>query len=73
MVPTAGGQLDGPVRFVVRSEVLGIGETSVELDGTAIRRAAEDVVVLWPWEPPPEREAPHPAPPDVPPDSWFAG
>jgi len=63
---------EGPLRFVVRSDLLGIGETSVELDGAAIRRAAEGVVVLWPWEPPPRHEPPTSPPPDVPPDSWFA-
>jgi hypothetical protein len=65
---------EGPLRFVVRSPELGIDETSVVLDGTAIRRAADDVLVLWPWAPPPE-DADHraPEPPDLPPDSWFAG
>ena len=62
---------EGPLRVVVRCPELGIGETSVELDGTAIRRAAEHVVELWPWEPePPHREPP--PPPDLPDDSWFA-
>ena len=65
---------EGPLRFVVRLAELGIEETSVVLDGTAIRRAAEDVVTLWPWAPPPEhRHAEPPRPPDVPSDSWFAG
>ncbi len=62
---------EGPVRLVVRCPELGIEEASVELDGTAIRRAAEHVVELWPWEPePPHREPP--PPPDLPDDSWFA-
>ncbi|SDY53566.1 hypothetical protein SAMN05660209_03071 [Geodermatophilus africanus] len=62
---------EGPVRVVVRCPELGIEETSAELDGTAIRRAAEQVVELWPWEPePPHREPP--PPPDLPDDSWFA-
>ncbi len=63
---------EGPLRVVVRCPELGIGETSVELDGTAIRRAAEQVVELWPWSrqelAPPEP----PPPPDLPDDSWFA-
>jgi hypothetical protein len=62
---------EGPLKFVVRCPELGISETSVELDGTAIRRAAEQVVELWPWEPePPHREPP--PPPDLPGNSWFA-
>ena len=65
---------EGRLRFVVRCDGLGIDESSVVLDGTAIRRAAEDVVTLWPWAPPPEhRHAEPPRPPDVPADSWFAG
>ena len=64
---------EGPLRFVVRCAELGIEEASAVLDGTAIRRAAEDVVTLWPWAPPPEhRHAEPPRPPDVPADSWFA-
>ncbi len=63
---------DGPLGFVVRCDPLGIAESRVELDGAAIRRAAEDVVVLWPWEPPAQPDRPVPEPPDVPPDSWFA-
>ena len=64
---------DGPMRFVVRCHELGIPETSAELDGTAIRRAADAVVPLWPWEPPPEHGPwEPPPPPDVPGDSWFA-
>jgi hypothetical protein len=63
----------GPLRFVVRCPELGIGETSVVVDGAAIRSAADDVVVLWPWTPPPEfGPMEPPAPPDVPADSWFA-
>jgi hypothetical protein len=64
---------EGPLTFVVRCPDLGIAETATELDGSAIRRAADDVVTLWPWEPPPEHRGPDwPPPPDVPPDSWFA-
>jgi hypothetical protein len=65
---------EGPLRFIVRSPELGIEESSVVLDGAAIRRAAEDVLVLWPWTPPPEFGEPEaPGPPDIPADSWFAG
>jgi hypothetical protein len=63
----------GPLRFVVRCPGLGIEERSVVLDGAAIQAASRDVVVLWPWAPPPE-SAPFepPAPPDLPDDSWFS-
>ena len=44
------------MRIVVRCPDLGISERSVVLDGTAIRAAAADVVVLWPWAPPPEMD-----------------
>ncbi|MGY1815533.1 hypothetical protein [Blastococcus sp. SYSU D00820] len=63
----------GPLRFVVRCPALGIDETVAELDGTAIARAVEDVVVLWPWSPPRRPDAGPPPPPDLPGDSWFAG
>ena len=65
---------EGPVRIVVRCDALGIEETVTELDGSAIRRASRDVVVLWPWERPLEG-GPHepPQPPEAPPGSWFAG
>jgi len=63
---------EGPVRVVVRCPELRLAETAVELDGTAIRQAAEQVVELWPWSrqelAPPEP----PPPPDLPDDSWFA-
>jgi hypothetical protein len=62
---------EGPVRVVVRCPELGIEEAAVQLDGAAIRRAADDVVTLWPWEP--ELPRPEPPPlPDLPDDSWFA-
>ncbi|WP_346621010.1 hypothetical protein [Blastococcus montanus] len=65
---------EGPMRIVVRCAELGIEETVTELDGSSIRRAAGDVVELWPWTPPePAREEREPRGPDVPPDSWFAG
>lgn len=64
---------EGPLRLVVRCPEIGIPETRTELDATAIRRAAADVVTLWPWAMPAFDEPPGPPPPpDVPPDSWFA-
>ncbi len=64
---------EGPLRFVVRCAELGIPEASVVLDGTAIRRAADDVTTLWPWEPlPGYGDHEPPPPPDLPDDSWFA-
>jgi hypothetical protein len=44
-----------------------------ELDGTAIRAAAEHVVTLWPWVSPQSAEVPQ-LPPRraLPSDSWFA-
>jgi hypothetical protein len=64
---------EGPLRFVVRCSEMDIRETSVELDGSAIRLAAGGVVTLWPWEPPSFDDAPEPPPqPDLPPESWFA-
>jgi len=64
---------DGPLRIVVRCDPLGVPETVTELDGTAVRAAAADVVTLWPWERPPAyRDEPPPAPQNLPPGSWFA-
>jgi hypothetical protein len=63
---------EGPLQIVVRGDELGIPETATELDGAAIRRAAGQVVELWPWAPPPHDEPVPPAAPEVPPDSWFA-
>jgi len=64
---------EGPLLIVVRCPEIGLEETVVELDGTAIRRAGESAVVLWPYEPPTEHSPEPPAPPaDLPPDSWFA-
>jgi hypothetical protein len=57
---------------VVRCPDLGLPESLVELDGGEIRRAAERVVVLWPWEPSPERSDLQARLPDLPDDSWFA-
>ena len=64
---------EGPLTFVVRCPDLGIAETATELDGSAIRRAADDVVTLWPWSPPDRGERPPPPPPDLPAGSWFSG
>lgn len=62
---------EGPLRLVVRCPELGVPETVVELDGTAIRRAGGSALVLWPWQP--REDGPEPPPPvDLPPDSWFA-
>jgi hypothetical protein len=63
---------EGPVRFVVSCGGLGMEETTTEVDGTALRRAAEGVTTLWPWMPPDFGERP-PPPEDLPDDSWFAG
>ena len=64
---------EGSLIVAVRCDDLGIEETLTELDGTAVRRAAERVETLWPWEPPPE-ETLHREPPPrpVPANSWFA-
>ncbi len=64
---------DGRLRVVVRCDELRIEESDVELDAAAVRRAADGVVELWPWSPPTPYEPRGPEPPDVPPDSWFAG
>lgn len=63
----------GPLRLIVRCDLFGLPETAVELDGAAIRAAAQRLVVLWPWAPPFEAETPVPPTPDLPADSWFAG
>lgn len=63
---------EGPLHLVVRCPDLGLPESMVELDGGEIRRAAERVVVLWPWEPSPERSDLQARLPDLPDDSWFA-
>ncbi len=64
----------GPLRLVVRCAALGVEETVVELDAAAVVRAVDDVVLLWPWEPP-RHESPEPPPPpaDLPEGSWFLG
>ena len=60
-------------RLVVRWTDIGIEETVVELDGTALSRAVAEVVTLWPWEPPRDRSPEPPPPPaDLPADSSFA-
>jgi hypothetical protein len=64
---------EGPLLVVARCPEIGLEETVVELDGTAIRRAGENAVVLWPYEPPREPDYEPPSPPaDLPADSWFA-
>ena len=62
---------EGPVRLVFSCAPLGIEETTTEIGGAAISRAAADVVTLWPWTPPDHGGGP-PPPPDVPEGSWFA-
>jgi hypothetical protein len=61
----------GPLRLVVRCGLFGLPEASVVLDGAAIRAAAEEVVVLWPWAPPRREAEPEPPALDLPADSWF--
>ena len=63
---------DGPLRIVVRCDVLGLDETVTELDGTAIRAAAAGVVTLWPWVSPQAVQPPEPPALDLPAGSWFA-
>jgi hypothetical protein len=64
---------EGPLRFVVSCAGLGIEETTTELDGTALHRAADRVVTLWPWTSPDLGERLQAPPEDLPDDSWFAG
>jgi hypothetical protein len=45
---------DGPVTFVASWPKHGVTETRAELDGAAIREAAQRAVTLWPEEPEPE-------------------
>jgi hypothetical protein len=42
---------EGPVTFVASWPRYGVAETRAELDGAAIREAAERAVTLWPEEP----------------------
>ena len=63
----------GRLLVLVRCDELGVAETVTEVDATVIDDAARGVVELWPWESPREMTPPEPVPPDVPPDSWFAG
>jgi hypothetical protein len=42
---------EGPVTFVASWPKHGVAETRVELDGAAIRAAAQRAVTLWPEEP----------------------
>jgi hypothetical protein len=62
---------EGPLTFVISCGALGIPETSTVVDTGPIRRAASDVVTLWPWTRPDYGDRP-PPPPDVPEGSWFA-
>ncbi|SDO08130.1 hypothetical protein [Geodermatophilus sp. DSM 45219] len=65
---------EGPLRLVVRCPDLDLAESVVELDGSEIQRAAQHVVVLWPWEAPRDHGHEEALPsPDLPADSWFAG
>ncbi|RBY74421.1 hypothetical protein DQ239_19835 [Blastococcus sp. TF02-09] len=64
---------EGPLLVVVRCPGIGLEETRIELDGTAIRRAGEAATVLWPWQPPLDQPHEPPLPPDLPASSWFAG
>ncbi len=45
---------DGPVTLVVSWPAQGIEEARAELDGAAIRAAAQRAVTLWPEGPAPE-------------------
>jgi hypothetical protein len=63
---------EGPLRVVARCPEIGLEETAVELDGTAIRRAGEAATVLWSYEPPQETELEPPPLPGLPAGSWFA-
>lgn len=63
---------DGPLRLVISCAALGLPESSTVLDGSLIRRAAADVLTLWPWSAP-DHDRPPPPAPDLPADSWFAG
>ena len=42
---------EGPVTLVASWLAYGVAETQAELDGTAIRAAAERAIILWPDEP----------------------
>jgi hypothetical protein len=42
---------DGPVTFVASWPEYGVPETRAQLDGSAIRTAAERAVILWPEQP----------------------
>ncbi|GIF20158.1 hypothetical protein BJ973_001935 [Actinoplanes tereljensis] len=60
----------GPVTFVLAWPAFGITESRTEVDGEAIRAAADRSTLLWPPQPPVE---PTPPPPPVrPATGWFA-
>lgn len=58
----------GPMLLVLRWLELGVEETVIELDGTAIATAGQNAEVLWSPTPPP---AP-PQPPGPPTSGWFS-
>lgn len=61
---------DGPLRLVCRCPAIGIQETIVDLDGTAIRQAGRSSTVLWPL--PPIDEPGELPPQPLPDEGWFA-
>lgn len=62
---------NGPLALVVAWPAFGITETRIELDGSAIRDAAQRVLTLWPdaHEEKPVTEPPKP--PEYEPGGWF--
>ncbi|MCZ2858664.1 hypothetical protein [Blastococcus sp. VKM Ac-2987] len=52
---------------------LPVNAVLARTDDAGIRRAAEQIVPLWPWSPPTPREDRDRRGPDLPGDSWFAG
>ncbi len=63
---------EGSLRLVVRCDDLGIPETTVDLDGAAIRAAGRNAQELWPRTPPqPELAASELKIHELPADSWF--
>lgn len=61
----------GPLLAVCSWSAMGVPETQVALDATALREAAGRVEQLWPYEPERPREAP--GPPVLPRSGWFSG
>jgi hypothetical protein len=60
----------GPVTFVLAWPAFGITESRTEVDGEAIRAAADRSTLLWPPQPPAEPTPP--PPPPRPATGWFA-